>query len=331
MGLVSSTDPAGSGPLVAVYHGDALARYGFGHGHPFGTDRLAAFWDGLRRQGLETRVVATEPVQAARAEIEAFHTTDYVDRVIAQSATGHGSLDYGDTPAFEGVYEAAACVVGSTLDAVARVVDGRVHRAFVPIAGLHHARRDTAGGFCVFNDCGVAIELLRSRHGIRRIGYVDIDAHHGDGVLYGFYDDAELFIADIHEDGRFLYPGTGWRNETGSGAAEGTKLNIPMPPLAGDDRVFEAWRDVESFLESARPEFLILQCGADGLADDPITHLGFSKAIHAHVTRRLCTIAHRHGRGRLVALGGGGYSRSNLAGAWCEVVRALLEAPLSAA
>jgi acetoin utilization protein AcuC len=328
---MGSTEGEGTQPVVAVYHGDALARYGFGHGHPFGTDRLAAFWDGLQRQGLDTRVVVAEPVQAARDDIETFHTPEYVARVIDQSTTGRGYLDYGDTPAFPGVYEAAACVVGSTLDAVARVVDGRAHRAFVPIAGLHHARRDTAGGFCVFNDCGVAIEVLRKLHGVRRIGYVDIDAHHGDGVLYGFQDDPDLFIADIHEDGRFLYPGTGWRNETGTGAAEGTKLNIPLQPYAGDDVFYKAWREVEDFLEAARPEFLILQCGADGLADDPITHLGFSKAVHAHAARTLRTIADRHCRGRLIALGGGGYSRSNLAAAWCEVVTAFLERPESTA
>jgi len=326
---MASTAGSDSHPVVAVYYGDALARYGFGHGHPFGTDRLAAFWSGLRRQGLDARVVAAEPVQASRAEIETFHTADYVSRVIDQSATGRGYLDYGDTPAFAGVYEAAAHVVGSTLDAVASVVDGRAHRAFVPIAGLHHARRDSAGGFCVFNDCGVAIEILRQRHGVRRIGYVDIDAHHGDGVFYGFQNDADLIVADIHEDGRFLYPGTGWRNETGTGAAEGTKLNLPLQPYAGDDLFYEAWREVEDLLDTARPEFLILQCGADGLADDPITHLAFSKAIHAHAARRLCAFAERHCHGRLIALGGGGYSRSNLADAWCEVIRVFLEPPPS--
>jgi acetoin utilization protein AcuC len=315
--------------VVAVYRGEALARYGFGHGHPFGTDRLAAFWAGLKRQGLDAHVEAVESVQAHRRDIEAFHTPEYVDRVVDQSAAGDGYLDYGDTPAFQGVFEAAAHVVGSTLDAVARVIAGNAERAFVPIAGLHHARRHTAGGFCVFNDCGVAIEVLRRSHGIRRIGYVDIDAHHGDGVFYAFEDDPELFIADIHEDGQFLYPGTGWRNEIGTGSAEGTKLNVPLPPLAGDDLFFDAWLEVEAFLDAARPEFLILQCGADGLADDPITHLSLTKAVHGHVARRLCVLADRHCRGRIIALGGGGYDRSNLADAWCEVIGAFLAPPES--
>jgi acetoin utilization protein AcuC len=171
----------------------------------------------------------------------------------------------------------------------------------------------------------VLIEHLRRHHGLRRVAYVDIDAHHGDGVYYGFADDPDVLFADIHEDGRFLYPGTGWRNETGLAAAEGTKLNLPLPPMAGDEQFFESWLLVEALLESARPEFVILQCGADGLAADPITHLGFSKAVHGHAARRLGAIADRHCQGRLIALGGGGYDRDNLAAAWGEVVGAFLE------
>ena len=113
---------------------------------------------------------------------------------------------------------------------------GECRRAFVPIAGLHHAARDRAAGFCVFNDCGVAIELLK-RAGLKRIAYVDIDAHHGDGVFYAFEDDPAVIFADLHEDGRYLYPGTGMAEEIGKGAARGMKLNVPLPPGADDQRV----------------------------------------------------------------------------------------------
>ena len=313
-------------PLVGVYYGEELARYGFGHGHPFGTDRLDAFWSGMQREHLVELVQVLAPCRAERQEIERFHTPVYVDQVVRQSATGEGFLDYGDTPAFPGVYEASAAVVGSVLDAVDRLVAGTLRRAFVPIAGLHHARRDRAGGFCVFNDCGVAIEVLRARYGIRRIAYVDIDAHHGDGVFYSFEDDPELCIADIHEDGRFLYPGSGWPHEAGSGAAQGTKLNIPLPPGAGDDFFMAAWERVEAHVDAARPELVLLQCGADSLATDPITHLELSPAAHAHAARRLCALADRHSQGRILALGGGGYSHRNLTAAWCAVVRAMVEA-----
>ena len=307
-----------------VYHGEELARYGFGNDHPFGIDRLGSFWSGMVERGLVERVDVATPTMASREEIESFHTVGYVDRVVSQSADGAGFLDYGDTPAFPGVYEAAAFVVGSTLDAVRRLVTGETHHVFVPIAGLHHARRHEAGGFCVFNDCGIAIEILRSRHGVNRIAYVDIDAHHGDGVFYAFEDDPEIFIGDIHEDGRFLYPGTGGVHETGSGTAEGTKLNIPLPPGASDDAFFDAWERVEAHIDAAEPEFVILQCGADCLAGDPLTHLDYTSAAHRRATSRLCRLADRHCNGRLLALGGGGYNPQGIADAWCAVVEELL-------
>ncbi|MFH1724979.1 MAG: acetoin utilization protein AcuC [Elusimicrobiota bacterium] len=310
-------------PDACVYVGEALTRYGFGHGHPFGSDRLSAFWEEARGRGLDRRVGVCAPVTAGRETIERFHSPAYVERVLRQSETGEGYLDYGDTPAFRGVYEAAAAVVGSTVDAVGRVMAGRCRRAFVPIAGLHHARRERAGGFCVFNDCAVAIEVLRAEHGVTRVAYVDIDAHHGDGVFYAFEDDPDLVAADLHEDGRFLYPGTGRADETGAGAARGAKLNIPMLPGAGDEAFLEAWGKAEAHLDKAAPEFFLLQCGADGLAGDPIAHLEYTPAVHAHAARRVRALAERHAGGRLVAMGGGGYDRRNLAQAWCAVVAEL--------
>lgn len=309
---------------LCLYHGTALGRYAFGHGHPFGPARLGAFWDEVQRRGLDRRACLCEPAVAVQAEIERFHTHDYVERVKAQSTLGVGYLDSGDTPAFIGVFEAAATVVGTTLAAIAAIMRGECRRGFVPIAGLHHARRDAAAGFCVFNDCGVAIETLRSEFGLRRIAYVDIDAHHGDGVLYAFEDDPDLVIIDFHEDGHYLYPGTGSVEETGRGAAQGTKHNFPMPPEAGDVEFLLAWPGVETILRRAQPEFILLQCGADSLAGDPLTHLAYTAATHALVAARLCRIADELGHGRVLALGGGGYDLTNVANAWCAVVEQLL-------
>jgi acetoin utilization protein AcuC len=279
----------------------------------------------FRQSGLAKRCRLAPPVVAERAQIEAFHTAAYVTRVQQLSVSGAGYLDYGDTPAFKGVYEASARVVGTVLQAVADLVDGHSAKAFVPIAGLHHAQRDSAAGFCVFNDCGVAIEALRREHGIRRVAYVDMDAHHGDGVFYAFEEDPELCIADLHEDGRYLYPGTGRLEETGRGAAQGTKLNVPLPPGAGDEAFFQVWEQVEAFVEKSRPQFILLQCGADSLAGDPITHMAYSSEAQRYASARLCKLADRHAEGRLLALGGGGYNLENLAAAWCAVVEAMLE------
>jgi acetoin utilization protein AcuC len=313
------------GSEVAVVVGERLARYGFGCGHPFGTDRHAAFVREFEQRGLDRRVALLEPCDATVAELELFHTPEHVRFVMERSQCGTGWLDGGDTPAFRGVFEAAACVVGSSLAAARWIVGGTRRRAFVPIGGLHHAARAHAAGFCVFNDCGVVIEYLRRRCGVRRIAYVDIDAHHGDGVYYAFEDDPELIFADVHESGQSLYPGTGAISEVGRGTAVGTKLNVALDAGAGDAEFQAVWPRVLAHVEHFAPEFVLLQCGADSIAGDPITHLQLSSATHAHAARELCQLADRLGHGRVLGLGGGGYDRGNLARTWSGVVEALLE------
>jgi acetoin utilization protein AcuC len=302
-----------------------LGRYGFAEGHPLSVDRQGAFWRQACSRGLDRKVTLAESPAAPREAILRFHDVDYVDRVIAASRQGSGYLDYGDTPAFPGCYEIAAHVVGAALEGARRIMAGEARRTFQPIGGLHHARRGGAAGFCVFNDPGVLIEALRAEHGVRRVAYVDIDVHHGDGVYYEFEGDPDVVGVDIHEDGQFLYPGTGSVHETGSGAAEGTKLNLPLAPGSGDREFLRAWDKAERFIDEARPEFVILQCGADGLAGDPLADLRLTAAAHAHAARRLVALAERHSRGRLMAFGGGGYSLENLSAAWCAVLEVLVD------
>ncbi len=309
--------------MALLISGPEIAAYGFPGSHPFGVDRHDAFLRELERSDCWSGLTHAAPRAATRAELEYFHTAAYLDRVADASRSGQGFLDAGDTPAFPGVYFAAAHVVGAVLEALARIMAGPTRQAFVPIAGLHHAGRDHAAGFCVFNDCGIAIEAARRVHGLSRVAYVDIDAHHGDGVFYAFEEDPSVAFADLHEDGRFLYPGTGDRSETGRGRAAGTKLNIPMAPGATDVQFRAAFEEVERYLEACRPELIVLQCGADSLGGDPITHLAYTEEAHAHATQRLRALAQRHCGGRLLATGGGGYNRRNLARAWTRVVEAL--------
>lgn len=310
---------------MLVYAGEALARYGFGDGHPFGPDRFYAFWNAFLRLGFDQQCSVLSPVDGTRQDVLLFHTPEYVQRVERMCEQGFGMLD-PDTPVFSGAYEAALTVVGSVLDAVTRLIDGENSAAFVPIAGLHHARRNGSAGFCIFNDCGIAVEALRQRHGVQRIAYVDIDAHHGDGVFYAFESDPDLIFADLHEDGHFLYPGTGHVYETGKGAATGRKMNIPLPPGSNDTLFFKLWPDVAAFIEKSEPEFIILQCGADSLRGDPITSLALSSAAHHHAARDLFGIARRCGSRGMLALGGGGYNRDNIAKAWTAIVRGIIEA-----
>ncbi len=308
---------------VHLFLGEHLGRYGFPEGHPLSIDRQGAFWNAARSRGLEGAAVLAGSRPASREEIERFHHPAYVDRVIEASRTGSGYLDTGDTPAFAGCYEVSCHLVGAALEGARRILSGEARRTFQPIGGLHHARRAGAAGFCVFNDLGVLIETLRADPGLRRIAYVDIDVHHGDGVFYEFEDDPGLIVADIHEDGAFLYPGTGFADETGRGEARGTKLNLPLARGAGDAEFFRAWEAVERFLDRHAPELVILQCGADGLAGDPLADLRYTPAAHTQAVRRLVALAERHAQGRLMVFGGGGYSLENLSMAWCAVLEAL--------
>ena len=311
---------------VGVCHEDSQSHYGFGDGHPFGHDRFGAFWHETCARGLHRRVMSVPATLAPRSLLELFHSRDYLGFVEETSHRGGGYLDEGDTPAQPGIYEAACEVVGATVNAVDGVMQGEWRRAFVPIAGLHHAARAHAAGFCVLDDIGVAIAKLRLDHGIRRIAYVDIDAHHGDGVFYSFEQDPDLLFADLHEDGRFLYPGTGDADETGRGPAAGTKLNIPMPPGADDAQFHAGWDKVEAYLKAGKPEFILFQCGADSIAGDPLTHLQYSPAAHGHAAMRLCRIADEFCQGRIVGMGGGGYNRKNIAMGWNAVLESFLSA-----
>ena len=316
---------------TAIVLGKELSNYTFGENHPFNSHRLDTFGSKITRSqdiGANNLKVIS-PVMADEGVLSYFHDKDYINFVKKSSIEGIGYLDSGDTPSFKGVFDASMYVVGSTLlalDTVINNTDGIIH-AFNPIGGLHHARRNAAGGFCVFNDIGVAIMYARKRYDLRKILYIDIDAHHGDGVYYEFEQDPDLFIADIHEDGSYLYPGTGFESEVGSGAGAGTKLNLSLPPGATDSDFISAFVKIENFIESMSFDLIILQCGADGLSGDPLTHLKYTYRSHEYAARFLHNFAHENSRCRIIGLGGGGYNTQNVAIAWTKVVEAFASDP----
>ena len=311
---------------TCIFIGDELAKYGFPNGHPFSTQRHEAYHSALKSSGLIDKCCIRSPQIADIEQLQLFHTKEYVSKVQHFSELGSGYLDAGDTPAFPGVYKAAATVVGTAITAVDAVMQKNCKYAFNPIGGLHHARRETASGFCVFNDCGVAIEYLQSRYKLKQILYVDIDAHHGDGVFYSFEDDKQLIFLDFHQDSRTLYPGTGRSIETGKGSARGTKLNIEMPPGSTDDGFLIQWNKAKEFIDQYEPEFVLLQCGVDSMSGDPITDMQYSQSTHRFVTRELISYAESHCEGRLVALGGGGYNLDNISKGWCAVTETMVNA-----
>ncbi len=307
-----------------VYAGEALARYGFPGGHPFSTKRFGAFYDEFLKRDLPKRSTVVNPHSGDPQILAGYHSKAYIEHVRKSSEAGFGLLDQGDTPAFPGCFDAALTVCATALAAADAIMTGETEAAFVPIAGLHHARRDTAGGFCIFNDAGIVIEHLFSRGDIHRIAYVDIDAHHGDGVYYDFESNPGLIFADMHQ--QYIYPGTGDAHETGAGAAAGTKLNLPMRAGSDDEDFDRTWGRVAEHLRAHKPEFIILQCGADSIAGDPLTQMHYSPASFTKAARELGALAQEYAGGRLLALGGGGYNLSNIAAGWNNVVEAMVVA-----
>ncbi len=304
---------------MIIAKGEELLLYSFGENHPFNNSRIKAFFDNLIE--IPNHLI-TKPHIAERKEIELFHIKEYVDFVIKSSEKGVGFIDYGDTPSFRGVYEASSWVVGTTLNLLKLINSGKGKMAFNPMGGLHHAMRGRAGGFCVFNDAGVAIEYLL-KNGLERVLYVDIDAHHGDGIYYPFEDNPAVYIWDVHEDGHFLYPGTGFAGEKGKGKAYGTKVNVPLPPDSGDEELLAHISSLEELAKRSQPEWVILQAGVDGLVGDPLTHLKYSFDGYAKIIEIVKEIACFYASNRLLVLGGGGYNISNVSQGWLRLVKIL--------
>jgi acetoin utilization protein AcuC len=272
-------------------------------------------------------VLRVDPPPATEAEVESIHAPAYVRAVRRYSAApvlaagpdavAWGLQPGGDTPARAGMHEAALAVCGASLTAASLVWEGAVARAFCPApAGLHHALANRASGFCVYNDCALAIRRLMDL-GAERVAYVDIDAHHGDGVQWLFYEEPRVLTCSVHESGRFLYPGTGGLAERGAGAGEGTAVNVPLPPFAGDDAYLAA---IEAVIVPAmrrfRPDVLITHQGADPHHADPLAHLEVTLDGLRRAYRLLGELAADAAGGRWIALAGGGYNIDLLARAW---------------
>jgi acetoin utilization protein AcuC len=219
-------------------------------------------------------------------------------------------LGPGDNPIFPGLWEAAQLAAGGSIVAARLVAEGEVDRAFHFAGGLHHAMPDRASGFCYVNDAVLAIMTLRER-GLK-VAYVDIDAHHGDGVQFAFYDDPTVLTISTHERGDRLFPGSGFVDEMGEGAGVGYSVNLPLQPFT-DDAVYEPAFEavVPPLLRAFRPDALVIQLGIDAHRTDPLTHLALSIQGFLRSVRRLLEFAPR-----VVALGGGGYDIANVARAW---------------
>ena len=298
--------------------------------HPLKPRRLIGVHDILERIGAFARPNAAllAPRDATLAEIERIHSPEYVRAVKDASADPDGDharwgmSPYGDTPPFAGMHEASLLTTGGTLTGMEAVLAGDLRVSFNGAGGLHHAMRDRASGFCIYNDPAIACGLLADR-GLK-VAYVDIDAHHGDGVQAAFYDTDQVLTISLHETGRSLFPGTGFADERGTGAGAGYSINVALPPWT-DDRAYMSAFDavVPPLVERFRPDVLVTQQGIDSHFTDPLTHLQVSTRAREHVVRSF------RGFGLpWVAMGGGGYDLDAVARGWSIEYLVMLGAPV---
>jgi len=302
---------------TAFLYSDKYFAYDYGASHPLKIERLRLTFDLCREFGLfglpGSELVETRA--ASEAEILRFHTRPYVENLKQASAGKVGGdpacgLGPGDNPVFPGLWEWSLLHTGASIQCAELVAGGNARIAFNIAGGLHHAAAGRASGFCYVNDPVLAIIHLLDWG--KRVMYLDLDAHHGDGVQWAFYDDPRVLTVSFHQDGRTLFPGTGDFSETGRGRGVGHAINVPMLPGA-DDQVF--WNGFERLiprlLDAFRPEVVVTQLGVDTFLSDPLAALrftthGFSRVV-SYLTREAPA---------WVALGGGGYDLSNVARAW---------------
>ena len=293
--------------MLLVY-GARSTTYDFGPSHPLTPRRFGPAIDLLEAVGAQPGL-APEP--APDAELVACHSDGFVRVVRGFSVDPFGLpeagiSEYGDVPPFPGMHEAGAMVAGGSLRAMEAILRGDVEHAFHPGGGLHHAMRDRASGFCIYND--VALAIARARRDGLRVLYLDFDVHHGDGVQDLFYDDPGVLTFSIHESGRYLFPGTGFADEIGEGKAAGSAVNVPLQPGTGERAWLEAVRSLVPALAAAfRPDVVVSQHGADSHAFDPLAHLRVTTTAMGEAARIVDAVAHRWAGGRWLATGGGGY------------------------
>ena len=313
---------------VAFVYEDAVSQHMLRGDHPMQPVRLRHTYELLQAYGAfdGDASLLMPPRPATEEELRWLHTPEYISAVRSLSL-GLGGYEptrfnfsaQGDNPIYPGIYNASALSTGASLVAAELVASHRVDAAFNISGGLHHAAQGHASGFCVFNDPALAIKYFLEQ-GLR-VAYVDIDAHHGDGVQDFFFDDDRVLTISIHESGQFLFPGTGHVEEVGSGKGIGYSVNLPLYPYTDDDIYLEIFREVAPpLLRAFAPDVLVTQLGIDSYHSDPLTHLQVTTYGFVEAVRELSRLELPW-----LALGGGGYDLGAVARAWSLAYGVMLD------
>ncbi len=303
---------------TAFIYTDRYADYDYGLAHPLRIVRLKLTYELIKAYGLlalpSTRFVETR--EATEEEVFLFHSRDYVDvlkRASQGSPVGEAfmyGLGPGDNPIFDGLWEWSLLATGASIQGARLVVEKEADIAFTVAGGLHHAFRDRASGFCYVNDPVITILWLLEQG--KRVAYIDIDAHHGDGVQRAFYGTDRVMTISLHESGNFLFPGSGFEYEMGEGEGEGYSVNVPLYPLTDDETYLWAFEEVvPPLIGEFKPDVMVTQLGVDTFYSDPLTHLCLTTRGFTKVIEKLRDLSIPW-----VALGGGGYEVGNVARAW---------------
>ena len=301
-------------PTTVVWD-SAMTAYNFGHSHPMAPERMELTARLARSLGLLDlgHVAVAAPLVATDEELGTVHSAEYIAAVRRVSADPDApDLERGlgteDDPAFAGMHEASARLAGGSLLAAAAILDGSAVRAVNFGGGMHHAARERASGFCIYNDAALAIQRLLDG-GVQRVAYVDVDAHHGDGTQSIFWDDPRVLTISLHETGLTLFPGTGFANEIGGPNAQGSAVNVALPAGTGDAGWLRAFHAIVPQLIGAfEPEVIVSQHGCDSHRLDPLTHLNISVDGQREAATAIGNLAARYCENRWISTGGGGYN-----------------------
>lgn len=317
-----------------VVFDDRLTGYDFGPSHPMAPIRIDLTMRLARALGVIDRVDVVPAEPLTNTELARVHRPAYIERVAKLSEHPTSSdpsvgLGTADNPVFQGMHDASALIAGASVEAASRVWSGETQRAANICGGLHHAMPGNASGFCIYNDVALAIAWLLD-NGAERVAYVDVDAHHGDGVQTIFYDDPRVLTISVHEGPQTLFPGTGSVAESGGRQAPGSAVNIPLPPATSDAGWLRAFHSiVPHVLKEFGPQILVTQHGCDSHAEDPLTNLMLSVDGQRQSYLELRELSERLCDGRWIATGGGGYSVFDVVPrAWSHLLSIVAGSPL---
>jgi acetoin utilization protein AcuC len=317
--------------MATLIHRPEYAGYDFGPEHPFTPARLAMLLDLIRSLGHPVSPVAAPA--ATREDIRSVHDEAFVavvealDRGEIRPDAERFGLGTQDNPIFPGMDLATRWLVGGALHGARLLMEGAETRVLQLGGGLHHAQKDRAAGFCLYNDLAVAIQAFVD-HGWR-VAYLDIDLHHGDGVQNLFYDQERVLTLSLHETGHYLYPGTGHIQELGTGSARGLSVNVPLEPFTESESYLESFEAVvPAALEQFSPHVLVVQAGADAHFADPLGDLALTTQTFEKLYRRILELAETHTKGRVLVTLGGGYEAQVVARVWTILYLTLMDLPI---